>query len=205
MSSTNRGSPRVKDDAYYTPLPLAVKMLELFEQVNGGPPETVLEPSAGDGVFPFAATEVGWHDAEWACLEKRDVIRPMLPPRPDGSEFPPLSWVSGTDFLLPGVCSRSRFDLCIGNPPFSLAEAFVRKALDCSTQVMFLLRAGFLAGKKRHAMYEEHRPKNVWLLSQRPSFTGKGTDSAEYVIVHWDQRGEGCGCTKLHWLGGSWR
>ena len=126
-----------------------------------------------------------------------------------------VSWLANTDFLHPGLVFSSRpvegleipdlFDLAIGNPPFSLAEQFVVKSLEHARQVMLLLRAGFLAGKKRYQLFDKHQPRNVWLLAQRPSFTGKGTDSAEYCIVHWDQRGGNLWDARLHWLEGNWR
>ena len=201
------------NDAYYTPLPLAEEMLRLFEEVNGGPPATVLEPSAGAGVFLEAANMLGWEQSKWVCFEKTTCSPPIVEPLA-GRELAKASWCDGTDFLDPELNTFGKWwihhpgdkqthDLCVGNPPFSLAEEFVRKALKHADQVMFLLRAGFLASKKRHSLFVGHPPANVWMLSQRPSFTGNGTDSAEYCVIHWGQ----CtiGETRLRWLPGGWR
>jgi len=78
-------------------------------------------------------------------------------------------------------------DLVISNPPFSLAEPFVRVALQLARPgglVAFLLRLGWLAGQKRAAFHREH-PCDVHVLPRRPSFTGRSTDSADYAWLVW--------------------
>ena len=73
------------------------------------------------------------------------------------------------------------------NPPFSLAEEFARKSLEKihpSGTVAMLLRLSMLAGKKRAALWREH-PADVYVLSQRPSFTRGGSDSCEYAWFVW--------------------
>jgi hypothetical protein len=200
MSAKNIGGPSREFDTYYTPLGLAEEMCMAFEAVNGGAPGTVLEPSAGEGVFPYAATELGWWGSCWDCVEIRDQSPPFFPPCPDGEYGFDPSWINNTNFL---TFNAGRYDLCIGNPPFTLAQEFVEKALSCSTQVMFLLRLGFLASKKRGKLFAEHPPANIWVLESRPSFTGKGTDSADYCVVHWDDRKDYT--TRTHWLRGAWK
>jgi len=79
--------------------------------------------------------------------------------------------------------------IIVTNPPFALAEEFVRRSLSEVDTVAMLLRLSFVAGQKRSALWREH-PADVFVLSRRPSFTGKGTDSCDYAWFVWGpQRG----------------
>lgn len=64
-------------------------------------------------------------------------------------------------------------DLICMNPPFSLAEAFVRRALhEAAPQratVAALLRLAFLESAQRIALHREH-PSDVFVFANRPSF-----------------------------------
>lgn len=90
----------------------------------------------------------------------------------------------------------------IANPPYSLAEAFVRAyGLDVARPfAAFLLRLGFLESKKRWPLFSEHPPAAVYVLSDRPSFTGNGrTDASAYAWATWSdvtRPGE----TRVRWL-----
>jgi len=80
-------------------------------------------------------------------------------------------------------------DLVFTNPPFSLAQEFIKKALKHADTVIMLLRLNFLGSQKRNKFWIENEPDALFILSKRPSFTGKGTDSAEYAWFVW-QKGE---------------
>ena len=80
-----------------------------------------------------------------------------------------------------------RFDVVITNPPFSDAEAFLRRSLELADHVVLLLRLNFLASAKRAELMRERAP-DVYVLPNRPSFDGKGTDSIEYAWFHWPAR-----------------
>lgn len=91
----------------------------------------------------------------------------------------------------------------ISNPPFSMAEAFVRRALDLlpTAGVLLLLqRLDFAATQKRgRGLFRQSPPCEVHVCVTRPSFTGDGnTDTIEYGLFLWIKgwRGE----TSLHWL-----
>jgi predicted RNA methylase len=188
---------RREHDAYMTPIKLAVEMCAQFEKINGKQPLSVLEPSAGNGVFLLAAGAVGWDKSHWTCFEIRDEPHPVVP----GIM---TDWSNKIDFLEvhPSPVVGAKFNICIGNPPYKLAKQFVEKALKHADNVMFLLRLGFLASKKRSDLFTYHKPSNVWVLQTRPRFTDVGVDNSEYCIVHW---GPSRGDTKLHWIGGSWK
>jgi hypothetical protein len=78
-------------------------------------------------------------------------------------------------------------DLIFTNPPFSIAKEFVDHSVSRSETVVMLLRLNFLGSKTRHDWWNINKPTSLYILSQRPSFTGKGTDSTEYAWFVWDK------------------
>lgn len=94
-----------------------------------------------------------------------------------------------TDFLKFTVPSNGRYELVIGNPPFNDAEAHVRHAMSLAYpggHVAFLLRLALLESAARIPFWEEFPARRVYVLSQRPSFTGNGkTDSCAYAFFVW--------------------
>lgn len=77
------------------------------------------------------------------------------------------------------------WDVIVTNPPFYLAEEFVRKALKHADHVAMLLRLAFLETRKREDLHREH-PSDVYVLSRRPSFMANGaTDSCAYAWFVW--------------------
>lgn len=78
----------------------------------------------------------------------------------------------------------------ITNPPFSIAETFLRKTFEISkkndSDVIMLLRLNFLGAQKRKTFWSEFPVSKIYVLSKRPSFTGKGTDSTEYAWFIWE-------------------
>lgn len=84
-------------------------------------------------------------------------------------------------------CWDERPSLVIANPPFKDAIEHLRAAIQVVApggQVAFLLRLAFLAGKKRVSFHQEFAG-DVYVLPRRPSFTGKGTDSSDYMWWVW--------------------
>lgn len=102
-------------------------------------------------------------------------------------------------------------DLILGNPPYKLAEAFIRKSLlllESDGVLLFLLRLAYLESADRgYGLWKDIPPQDVWVLSERPSFTGDGkTDATAYAIYSW-QKGHrppndvhGNPMPNLHWL-----
>jgi hypothetical protein len=80
-----------------------------------------------------------------------------------------------------------RVDLIITNPPFSRALEFLQKSLSEAETVIYLLRLNFLASQKRKAFWNANRPTHIFVLGNRPSFTGNGTDQTEYAWFCWDR------------------
>jgi hypothetical protein len=82
-----------------------------------------------------------------------------------------------------------RFDVIIGNPPYNAAETHVRRALSLRSKpfgvVAFLLRLAFLESAERVPFWREHPASKIYVLSERPSFSGGTTDNAAYGIFVW--------------------
>lgn len=78
---------------------------------------------------------------------------------------------------------KGAYDVIITNPPFLLAEQFIRKALGDVRDggyVVMLLRLNFFGSKARRAFFDEFMPERVYVHHRRMSFTDDGkTDSVE--------------------------
>lgn len=151
-----------------------------------GKPAYWLEPCAGDGQIIRAANE---HLAQransnvrWHAVELRQECEPVLQALAN-----PV--VIG-DFL---KVVPARYDVIITNPPFSLAEEFVRACLPIAGHVAMLLRVGWM--ERRDALLRDH-PADLWVLPDRPVFGrnkhGKvASDAAMYGWFHWYPGAEG--------------
>jgi hypothetical protein len=163
-------------DFYATPRPFVEASLDLLPALT---PRRILDPGAGDGMWGMVARE-RWPDAHILGYEIRDVPWPAAY----------ASWtVGGADYL--GMV-RPNADLVIGNPPYSLAEAFVRAALHDlfpGGYLVFLLRLSFLETQGRHkGLWKQFPPQIVGVFADRPSFTSNGdTDNVGAVAVVWQQ------------------
>ena len=82
---------------------------------------------------------------------------------------------------------RGRIDAHITNPPFSLAQEFITKALGEASVVIMLQRVNFLGAEKRMQWWQDKLPTHLLVSSKRPSFTDDGkTDGQEYAWYVWD-------------------
>lgn len=168
MSSTNRGSDRVGGDFYITPSWATAAILPHLR--FGVTHPLILDPGCGDGAILRVCRD-RWPDANLLGFDIEN----------RGCE-----WGFTRDALAPEPWGTT--DLIIANPPFSLAAEFLERALREASaygaDVCFLLRLAWMAGMKRAAFHRAH-PSDVYVLPRRPSFTGKGTDSADYGWFVW--------------------
>ena len=180
MSATGRGHVREAHDEYNTPgwavRAVLPKLLWHRDMV-------VLEPGCGRGavihellragVAPGAivatdiqATHVAAARSMGVAAVESDFVASGAPPPPDGA---------------------AHYDLVIGNPPYSHAEAFARRAREAAGAggaVALLLRLGFLAGQARSGWLRADVP-DVYVLARRPSFVAGGSDSSDYAWLVW--------------------
>jgi len=176
MSATNRGAIRVESDFYVTPEKTIHNFFDQYGDISG----TILEPSAGNGNFLKVIKER--QPFNWMTgVELRSEEKNNLEKYSDK--------VIIGDFLSLNF-DYDQFDYIIGNPPYSLAIEFLEKCFSmCSstnTTIIMLLRTAFLESKKRYDFWQRHPVNHLYILSERPSFTGKGTDATSYSFFIWD-------------------
>lgn len=92
--------------------------------------------------------------------------------------------MAGIDFLT--YQQEERFDWIITNPPFSIAEKFVRKAWEYNKPFAFLLKAQFWNAVRRIPLFEECPPTHILPLTWRPDFTGAGGALMDMSWVVWN-------------------
>lgn len=168
MSATGRnlvGHERRPADFYATPSWVTRLILPHL-----GTPRSVLEPAAGEGAIMREAR---------AFWPKANVV---------GTELDPERAASSGSLCADALTTEPRgYDLIITNPPFSLAEEFVRWAIAAQEGVgtsAFLLRLAFLESQGRAKLHRQF-PSDVFVLPRRPSFTNGGTDMAAYAWFVW--------------------
>ena len=179
MSATNRGSKRNESDFYATPLECVYALLDNYDGI--GPKDIILEPSAGNGNIIQALRNKGYKNFIEA-VELRDDETSELMKKADE--------VSICNFLT-DYDATCKYDVIIGNPPYSLAQEFIDKSLELlipGGRLIFLLRTNFLESKKRFEWWQNKIPSGLYVLSKRPSFTGKGTDATSYSWFIWERR-----------------
>jgi len=176
MSSTNRNSgERVEHDFYPTPKWCVARLMEKLDFWTGD--NVWLEPCAGNGAIIKAIKELYPADDEtWKIVELQPEFEQELKTLSEN--------VVIGDYL---TTDPGKVDVIITNPPFSLAFEIIKKALESKPRVVcMLLRLNFLGSKERSSFMRENTP-DVYVLPNRPSFTGKGTDSIEYAWFVWSE------------------
>jgi predicted RNA methylase len=179
---------RRQNDHYVTP-DWAIRRFLEFYTPSSPPPGRILDPCAAQGEL-LATTKEFFPDALYAACEINPAFADAL------NEATAGAVVTG-DFLQSlDVLKRCNFDLIITNPPYALAGKFIKAALEVAPVVAMLLRINFLASQKRRDFLASIRPA-VYVLPNRPSFTGGGTDSTEYA---WMVFGDPHVAGRINWL-----
>lgn len=123
----------------------------------------ILEPACADGQLSKALEKYGYQ------VDSFDL-------RPDV-----LYGTGGVDFLDPqnqfkiieqhkGFEVRLEYDAVITNPPFVVADAFIRKALEIAPVVVMLLKAQYWNTANRKKLFRETKPWRELNLTWRPAF-----------------------------------
>lgn len=109
---------------------------------------------------------------------------------------------SPVDFLSPSLIRVT--DNIVTNPPYALAEQFVRKALQVAQhKVAMLLKLSFLEGARRSAMFLSTPLARVHVFSRRLTMTRNGLPMSSGGMIAfawfvWDH--DYSGRPKLNWL-----
>jgi len=141
-----------------------------------------LEPCAGEGAIIDAVRAVR-QDVDWHAIELRDDCRETLRAKvrdPANVRIDNLLTMEGAQ--------QERYRVLITNPPFRLAQEIVEQSFALAETCILLLRLNFLASARRASLMRKF-PPDVYVLPNRPSFSGGGkTDSVEYAWFVWHPR-----------------
>lgn len=181
MSAKGRGRHEGGDFDYYpTPAWCVDRLLDRIGPKLFSHTTRALEPTAGDGAIVRAAS--AWcekHDAPapiWCAVEMRHgaiAEGTAVAERYEGIDFRTFK-------------PRAPFDVSLGNPPYNLAESIIRHALSMCGVTAMLLRTGFLGSDERVDFWRTvGMNPALYVIPDRPSFDGQGTDSATYAWFVW--------------------
>lgn len=164
-------------DFYPTPIPVIHNFLEHHRLRDG----IILEPCAGNGNFLQAIRGKGYHN-DIVANELREEEHKNL--SESGANI-----IRHNDFLkgIEGIDDLN-VSTIITNPPFTYAKEFIEtcKTKYPNAEVIMLLRLALLESKKRNEFWQKYPVSKLYILSQRPSFTGKGTDATAYAWFVWN-------------------
>jgi hypothetical protein len=178
MTAARAGAARAANDYYPTPAWCVDRLLDLIGDRLPHADHLWIEPAAGDGAIMRAVDD--WYELRaqsapaWLAYD--------IDPRAAG--------ISRVDYLHdfhndPESWDRTQADVAITNPPYSLALDFVQAMREDARIVCALLRLGFLASEERARFFRGTLP-SVYVLPNRPSFTGDGkTDAHDYAWCVW--------------------
>lgn len=188
MSSTNRGSNRRHLDTYFTPQWCVDSFFNACQQPVESFGDQWLEPSAGRGHIIKASRFHTHASAVWSAFEVQTRFAHDL-----------RNLVGEERLVIGDFLRRTNdlgfFDVIMGNPPNRWALDFIKASMLISKHVIFLLPLGFLGSRHRNEWWHENKPRCVYVLPHKPSFTGFGSDSSDYAWIHWDM--SRWGSTKL--------
>lgn len=172
MSATNRSSARKAhpNDFYPTPswaTESFLKSCPIPLEMNRW-----LEPCAGTGAIIRAVAHEAYFSPIWHAID-------LTVPKPADID---VYWQVG-DFLTIDA-PPSGFDAVVTNPPYSLAEEFIKRCWNIP-YICMLLRLNFMGSQKRKRWLQQS-PPDIYVLPKRPSFTDDGrTDGTEYGWFVW--------------------
>lgn len=174
MSSKNRKA-RDQNPSEYFPTP--AWCVDRFLEKKLLPGGRWLEPCAGHGDIIAATNAFGYQTEKpihWTANELRTDTEDKL------AEY--AHEVRIGDYL--AWEPPHRYNVSISNPPFSIAMEVILKALEMSGWVVMLLRLNYLGTTDRNEFFQTRMP-DIYVIPERPSFDGKGTDSIEYAWFVW--------------------
>lgn len=172
MSAT--GGP---DDVFPTPAWCVHRLLEAWQPRPG----RIFEPGVGDGAI-VRATQQKIGVRPWFGVDCRATCARALEAIPGGG----FEIADFTRWQLPDPRMAGDVAAVIANNPFSLNEEFIRRCrlLFPGADGAFLVQLGFLASKRRVALWRDVGMPDVHVLPDRPGFTADGqTDMRDYAWI----------------------
>ncbi len=164
-------------DLYPTPVDgteSLIPVLKAMKRPDGSPIKTIWEPACGDGRM---ARVLEWHGFRVIATDIR--------------EFPGYGY-GGLDFLrdTPGGkwgWAVGEIDAIVTNPPFSLAEEFIRRALSYTPNVAMLLKQTFWnVGGRSKGLWVDHTPDLELKLTWRLAFLKNERGNSPLMDCMWN-------------------
>lgn len=171
MSSTNRGKTRNQNDFYETPA-FATHLLlkefrDIFDLVKDG---VWAETAAGNGAIIKAVEDWGYHPT-WHAVEIDSERRKRV----KHLDIPRDRLIVDDMGIYQMWAPPPRVDVIITNPPYSVAEEFIRRSINQAPVIAMLLRLNFLGAVERGPLYKMWKP-DLGQINPRPF-----PDSCEYA------------------------
>ncbi len=156
IAGGNTAYKRNQSDFYPTPRECTVALMDFLDLPDG---VRIWEPACGEGHIVNVLIERG-----------HDVIATDI--------------LYGVDFL--NTTDADGAEWIITNPPFSLAEQFIRKCWDYKIPFALLLKSQFWNAKRRYGLFRDCPPSWVLPLTWRPDFLFKTRGSGSPLMdVNW--------------------
>lgn len=165
MASTER--KRHEYDNYSTPPDITQALLDSNWRPSKG--ATVWECAAGEGAMVDVLDVNGY---SWIGTELRENTRADI--------------IGGVDFLSNRPPETLRAYQIVTNPPFNLAEDFIRRAYDLEVDYLaLLLKMTYWNAKTRLTLFDECQPLAVLPLTWRMDCTGQGSPTMDVAWYVW--------------------
>lgn len=164
---------RKEADFYPTPIDVTEALMRHLKLDRSA---VIWEPAAGDGSM---ARMLERHVDDVLATDLRDESS-IYGKR--GIDF--LSTTADDHYHIP--------DWIITNPPFNLAESFIRKSLSITSNVAMLLKSQYWHAAGRLGLFTDHPPSEVLPLTWRPAFLEKERGKSPLMDVIWVVWRAGC-------------
>ncbi len=150
IAKSKENHDRRPQDFYATPAEVTQALLEYFAFPKR---MKIREPCCGTGEMAVVLEHYG-HEVHASDIEDRGY------------------GVAGVDYIAESELDEEHydFDAVITNPPFSNAEAIIRRALRDAPIVAMLLPSGYWHSARRAKLFEARRPHAILNLLWRPVF-----------------------------------
>lgn len=174
MAGGNSTEGRVKDDFYGTPKEATHSIMQaLRPRLKEIEHRTIHEPCCDEGAMGKVMIEYG--------------LKVL------GTDINPRGYGYQKDFQK--IASNGKKPV-ITNPPFSLAEELIVRSLEIweSDFLVLLLKSTYFHAGERQALFERHKPTNIFALPWRLDFHNLGRPTMECSWFVWDYRNEKPDC-----------
>ena len=174
---------RRESDFYPTPPEVTVALLEWLDLDET---TRIWEPACGDGAMSNIMRGYGF------AVTATDI-------REDGID---RLGRGGADFLKHSI-GPAFVDWIITNPPFNLAEEFIRHALKFTPNVAMLVKSQFWHAQSRAKLFGEHPPAAVLPLTWRRDFLAGekgGAATMDCLWTVWMDDAQRCRRSEADWF-----